>query len=238
MQCTIHSIREIAKGTLEVYLLPNETYPPIQPGQCAQFTIPNPLYRDKKPSEALCNKRVFSFVHYPKNSEISFATRISDSAFKQSLLALQEGDSMEVGLPIGKFSLPKDTKDLVFLAGGIGVTPFVSMLEYLKETEDPRQVTMIFTNNNIETMGYKQYIEELMKVPNRSLHISIHKDEQWKGESRFISGPLIRELIPNYQEKAYMMVGPPPMIQVVQPILQEELLIPKEQIIIEGFSGY
>ncbi len=246
MQCTIKAIQSIAVGTLEVRLTPQGAYPTIQPGQCVQVTIPNPTYRDTKPTEEFCNKRIFSFVHYPTlvdgaSSEISFTTRLSNSAFKRSLAELKVGDTLELSDPMGNFTLPpaSDSRELVFIGGGIGITPFITMLEYVQATKSNHRITLIFTNNDIATMPYKEYVEQLAtSLEGLEVHLSIHKDEAWSGESRFISKSLIEDLIPGYMKKTFMMVGPPIMVQIVKPILLDELQIPEEQIIVENFAGY
>ncbi len=245
MKCTIKAIQEVAQGTLEVHLCPEEVYPKVIPGQYAQFTIVTPAYRDSKPTEDLCNKRIFSIIQDESNisgdsQNIIFATRISDSAFKRSLQELKVGDPMEISDPMGKFTLPQeDGRTVVFLAGGIGVTPFISMLYYLKYTKRPQPIHMIFTNNDLPSMGYKMCLEKLSEeMEHFTLHLSIHHDPNWSGESRFISPALIQELIPNWEDSTYMMVGPPPMIAIVKKALLEELHIPENRVMVEGFFGY
>ncbi len=245
MKCKISAIHEIAKETLEVRLCPEEIYPKMIPGQYAQFTLIDPLYRDSKPTEDLCNKRIFSLIQYEpyqegSSQEIIFATKLSDSAFKRSLKELKIGDTMEVGDPMGKFILPQNPKgDIVFLAGGIGITPFISMLYQVKHAKSSQPIHMIFTNNDIPSMGYRECLEKLAEeMDNFTLHLSIHNDPSWSGEKRFISPDLIQELIPHWKESTYMMVGPPPMINAVKKALLEELLIPNDQVVVEGFFGY
>ncbi len=245
MKCTINAIQEIAQGILEVRLCPKGAYPSVTPGQYAQFSLENPMYQDTKPTEKLYNKRIFSIVQYESHiegtsQEVIFATKLSDSAFKRSLKELNIGDSIEVSDPMGKFVLPQNhTGDIVFLAGGIGVTPFVSMLHQLKHTKSSQHIHMIFTNNDIPSMGYKECLEKLAEeMDNFTLHLSIHNDPSWSGEKRFISPDLIQEFIPNWKDSTYMMVGPPPMINAVKKALQEELIIPSNQVVVEEFFGY
>lgn len=147
---------------------------------------------------------------------------------------------MDVSNPMGKFVLPQNPKgDIVFLAGGIGITPFISMLYQVKHTKSSQHIHMIFTNNDIPSMGYRECLEKLAeKMDNFTLNLSIHNDPSWSGEKRFISPELIQACIPNWKESTYMMVGPPPMINAVKKALLEELLIPNSQVLVEEFFGY
>ncbi|MGB8173116.1 MAG: Rieske 2Fe-2S domain-containing protein, partial [Nitrososphaeraceae archaeon] len=95
--------------------------------------------------------RSFTMASSPTEDAILITTRIRDSPFKKKLAALEIGSSAKITSPLGKFVLPDDhSKPVVFLSGGIGVTPFRSMIRYATDKQVPSMVTMFDSNRNIE----------------------------------------------------------------------------------------
>ena len=77
--------------------------------------------------------RHFSFVNPPEDNRIiEFATRISNSDFKQRLMKMEIGSLIEINGPAGKFTLPPEGSELIMIAGGIGITPFISQLRHIQ----------------------------------------------------------------------------------------------------------
>src|SRR6266568_8903150 len=90
---------------------------------------------------------MFTMASSPTEKEIHIGVKFSEpsSKFKRALLAMQPGDAVEVGQIAGDFTLPKDpAQKLVFVAGGIGVTPFRSMLKYLLDTGQKRDIVVLY----------------------------------------------------------------------------------------------
>jgi ferredoxin-NADP reductase len=135
--------REVAKGTVLVLfdLLGEEV--DFTPGQYFFVTLLDPPYDDERGA-----RRHFSVVTSPnERGTLGFCTRLRDSAFKRSLVELPIGAEVEVEAPKGTFLLPEDTTQAyVFLAGGIWITVFRSMLRYIAEEDLPHRVTMIYSN--------------------------------------------------------------------------------------------
>ena len=85
------------------------------------------------------------------------STRIRDSPYKQKLSALEEGTKVKVRGPEGQFVLHDDySKPAVFLSGGIGVTPFRSMIKYTTDLQQPRKIIMFDSNRNKENILFKK----------------------------------------------------------------------------------
>jgi len=137
--------REVAKGTLLVLfdLLGEEV--DFIPGQYFWVTLPDPPYEDARGP-----RRHFSIVTSPnERGVLGFCTRLRDSAFKRSLVELPVGADAEVEEPKGSFLLPQETdQPYVFIAGGIGITVFRSMLRYIAEENLPHRVTLIYSNRD------------------------------------------------------------------------------------------
>src|ERR671931_2507347 len=136
MRAQIKEKREVARGTLLVTfdLLGEEV--DFAPGQYFFVTLPDLGYQDDKGL-----RRHITVVTSPNEKGVlGFATRMRDSAFKRSLRELPVGTEVEVEPPKGTFALPEDSsRPLVFVAGGIGITVFRSMLRYVQAEELPHR---------------------------------------------------------------------------------------------------
>jgi ferredoxin-NADP reductase len=133
MRATVAEKREVAKGTLLV-LFAVEDYPEYRPGSYFWVELPDRGDNDEKGL-----RRHISLVTSPTDEGlVGLATRLRDSAFKRTLAALEVGDEVEVEEPKGSFLLPDETNvPYVFVAGGIGITVFRSMLRYIRDRELP-----------------------------------------------------------------------------------------------------
>ncbi len=116
-------------------------------GQFIELTLP---FESNEPRG---NKRWFTLSSSPAEEYLFITTRIypKKSLFKENLTKLKKDDEVDISLPMGDFVLPKDTKsELIFIAIGIGITPFRSIMNYLKSENKKRNITLIFANKNSE----------------------------------------------------------------------------------------
>lgn len=156
MRATVKEKREVARGTLLVIfdLLGEEL--DYRPGQYFWVELLDPPYDDEKGA-----RRHISAVTSPtERGVIGLCTRIRDSAFKRSLVALPLGAEVEVEQPKGTFVLPQDaSRPLVFVAGGIGITAFRSMLRYIQDEQLPHRVTLIYSNRDRDSTAFLDELE-------------------------------------------------------------------------------
>ena len=231
MNATIKSKKEIAKDTLQVEFKLSE---PIDftPGQFFFIDLIDPPYNDEKKG----NQRHFSFVNSPDQTEITMATRIrKESPFKQSLKELPIGTEVEIGSISGQFTLPKETnRPLVFIAGGIGITPFISMLRHIKNQELNYSITLLYANKNIESSAF---LEELQTYNNIKLVPIMSDDQKWQGESRMIDSKLVKEYFPEPNINTYFISGAPSMVNAVSDAVREAG-VNKNNIKTDSFTGY
>lgn len=227
--------KEIVKGTLQVTFEIRDEKFTFKPGQYAFITLVNPQYADER-----SNKRHFSIVNSPNQKGIiTITTRIRDSGFKKSLQELPIYSAVEIGPIAGNFILPSSNKiPLVFIAGGIGITPFISTLYYIKEEGLPYQITLIYSNHDQSSTAYLKELHELAQtLPNFRLILTMTEDDSWRGESRKIDRQFIKEYFPDVNSNSYFVVGPPPMVEVVQKALLEAG-VDVSNTKIENFTGY
>jgi ferredoxin-NADP reductase len=237
MQATIKEKREVAKGTLMVTFDLGGEEVDFTPGQYFWVELLDAPYDDEKGL-----RRHISVVTSPtERGVLGLATRIRDTAFKKSLAELPEGSEVDVEQPKGSFLLPEDTsKDYVFLAGGIGITPFRSMLRYIadKGLEDYR-ITLLYSNRDKESAAFYDELEELEgRIPGFRVVFTMDEDESWEGESRRIGPELCEDVLgADLNSFHFMIAGPPGMAKAVEASLLEAG-IPEDQVQSDSFSGY
>lgn len=228
----IKNKEEVAEGTLKVAF---EVDQPVsfKPGQYVFVNLPKLLYPDERGS-----RRQFSINNSPSQSNIlNITTRLSDSGFKKTLNELPISSEVELGPITGMFTLPENpSKPLVFIAGGIGITPFMSMLNYIREEKLPYKVTLIYSNRNQSSTAYLKYLQQLT-IPDFKLILTMTDDPNFKGEKRIINSEFIKEYFPNVNGNYYMVVGPPAMVEAVEKALIEAG-VKNEFIKKENFTGY
>jgi ferredoxin-NADP reductase len=168
------------------------------------------------------------------------ATRMRDSAFKRSLRDLPPGTEVEVEPPKGSFVLPEETsRPLVFVAGGIGVTVFRSMLRYIREEGLAHRVTLIYSNRDRESTAFLDELRELAQEnPNFRLVLTMTQDPGWEGESRKIDGQFFRDYLgEDLNEYTFLVAGPPGMVEGMQEALAEAG-VEDENVVAQRYSGY
>ena len=236
MRAQIKEKQEVAKGTLLVTfdLLGEEV--DFRPGQYFFVTLPDAGHEDDKGL-----RRHISVVTSPnERGVLGLATRIRDSAFKRTLAELPVGTEVDVEPPKGQFALPEETsRPLVFVAGGIGITVFRSMLRYIREDRLPYRVTLIYSNRDRESTAFLDELRELEReLPDFRLVLTMTEDAGWDGEARRIDAGFIEEYLgEGLNGFTFMVAGPPGMTEGVQQAL-EEAGVEEENLIAQRFSGY
>src|SRR5215216_4466084 len=206
--------------------------------------------------------RHFTIASSPTEDFIMISTRIRDTPYKKRLSSLEEDTTIvKVRGPEGKFTLHENySKPAVFLSGGIGVTPFRSMIKYATDKQLPIKIIMFDSNRNQTNILYKKEFDDCADI-NKNLKLVYTITEEEGGEeqpaqtssSPSYSGPvawngergrndkamLTRYLSDNnITNSIFYICGPPGMVKAMQNLIQNELQIQKENIKIEEFTGY
>lgn len=228
MRAKIKDKKEVAKGTLEV------TYDLL--GKEVQFKAGQYFFVTLK--EGL--KHHFTIVNSPNEKGIlSHTTRMRDSEFKNMLKDLPVGSEVEVDEIGGEFVLPKDrSQPLVFTALGIGITPFVSMIRFIKEENLDYEITLIYSDSDQESMAYLHEFETYAREnPKFKIILTINKDDNWMGEKRHVDENFLNDYFMHPNENHHFISGPPKAVEAVEQSL-EKAGIKKYNIKSESFSGY
>ena len=235
MRALIKEKTEIARGTLLVIfdLLGEDV--DFTAGQYFWVELLDPPYDDEKGA-----RRHITVVTSPtEHGVLGLATRIRDSAFKRSLAELPVGTEVDVEQPKGEFVLPDDAeRPYVFVAGGIGITVFRSMLRYIADEQLPDRVTLLYSNRDRESTAFMDELNELeQRIPGLRVVYTMTGDPGWDGETRRIDAEFLRDHVEDVSGSTYLVAGPPPMVEGVVEALQAAG-VPEDQIRPDRFSGY
>jgi ferredoxin-NADP reductase len=233
MRATIKEKREVAEQTLLVVFDVGDDRPDFRPGAYFWVELPDRGHSDDKGL-----RRHITIVTSPtEQGVLGLATRIRDTAFKQTLAELQVGDEVEVEEPKGSFLLPEDTApEYVFIAGGIGITVFRTMLRYIADERLPYRVTLIYSNRNRASAAFLDELESL-EIPGFRLVLTMTDEPDWGGETRHVDERFLRDhLGDDLGRFTYMVAGPPGMAKSVGELLQG--VVPEDRVSVDSFSGY
>lgn len=227
---------EIAQGTMAFYFQRPEGFL-FKAGQNGDFTLLDPRHTD-----AEGNKRTFSFASAPSENNLMIATRIRESAFKQTLKALPVGASLSMEGPYGSFMLHNDSsRPAVFLIGGIGITPIRSMLVEAAAHQSPHTLYLFYSNRRPEDAPFLDELVELQEKNSRYMCIPTmtaqeQSDRPWSGET----GPITYDMITHYVKQGqpiFYLAGPEKMVAAMRTLLNSAG-INDDDIRAEEFPGY
>lgn len=206
------------------------------PGQYTRMILPNDSADDRGTS------RFFTLSSSPLEDYFTITTRMIQSTFKKTLGSLQPGTQVTCFGPLGTFFLQEtEESPLVFLAGGIGITPFYSMISYIFGKQLPFNITLLVSFSSVSEM---LFYKELTTIAEKNQQIKViytvtrpEEKHRWDGETGSISDSLIRKYVPRYMKSIYYVVGPSTMVEGTKETLIR-MGIPPEQILIENYPGY
>lgn len=227
---------EAASGVYDFVFEPEE---PIRfrPGQYMEWTLAH------RSSDSRGNRRYFTVASSPTEPTIRLGAKFypRPSSFKRGLLSLEKGDTIVAGGLAGDFILPQDrTQKIAFLAGGIGVTPFRSMIKFLLDTNDGRRAVMMYSAKTADDLAYVGIIEESRrKLGIKTVYVLT--DEKISPGLHYRTGrvtaDMIAEIIPDYTERLFYLSGPHAMVESYNKMLRS-LGIRKSQIKKDYFPGF
>ena len=234
MRASVAETREVAKGTLFVRF-DVDGYPDYRPGAYFWVELPDRGHADDKGL-----RRHISLATSPtETGVVGLATRLRDTAFKRTLAELRVGDEVVVEEPKGSFLLPEGTEtEYVFVAGGIGITVFRSMLRYVADTGEPYRVTLVYSNRDRESTAFLDELQELeRRIPGLRVVLTMTDDPGWAGETRHLDAEGLAELVGGLEAKTFLVAGPPAMAEAVAGSLTSAGLA-DDRVLSDRFSGY
>jgi ferredoxin-NADP reductase/Na+-translocating ferredoxin:NAD+ oxidoreductase RnfD subunit len=211
-----------------------------RPGQYMEWTLPH-QQPDNRGS-----RRYFTLASSPTENNLRLGVRFynKSSSFKQAMWSMDEVTPVAAGQLGGDFTLPRDKRHkLVFIAGGIGITPFRSMLKYLVDTDDRRTVTMLYSERDPADLAYDDVLQEAQQQlgakivyalggkvpPNVTLPGTVRSGK--------ITAHMIKEEIPDYEQRLFYISGSHSMVTALKDSLRS-LGVADHNIRIDFFPGY
>jgi ferredoxin-NADP reductase len=206
-------------------------------GQYINVTLIEPPETD-----AEGNTRSFSIASAPFDTDLMVATRIRDTAFKRVLKDMPAGGEVSIAGPFGSFTLRQSSRPAVFLAGGIGITPFRSMILQAVHERLSRRLFLFYSNRRPEDAPF---LEELLALQGRAdgfRFIGTMTDMQksqtpWQGETGYIDREMLVRYTGDIGEPIYYSAGPPGLVAAMQKMLSQAG-IREDDIVTEEFPGY
>jgi glycine betaine catabolism B len=210
--------------------------PPLryQAGQYLRYTLPHPH------ADARGITRSFTLASYPAEPLLRLTTRLSTppSTFKQALAGLEPGAGLEASGPFGRFVYAPTALPLVFIAGGIGITPFRSILGELASSRERPTITLLYSNRTAD-IPFRSFLDAL--VPDwpalRLVYTVTGADPDWRGARGRIDGAFIRRELPDPAGTLFFVSGPTGLVDAMRATLAE-LGVEPGRIKFEAFPGY
>jgi ferredoxin-NADP reductase len=234
---TLKQKLKITPDSVDFIFSPNQKFA-YTPGQYIELTLPHSKTDNRG------DRRYFTLASSPTEKDIRFGIKFykEGSSYKKALLAVNEQTTIVASQVSGDFVLPRDIKQkLVFIAGGIGITPFRSMTKFLVDTKQKRDVTLLYSARTNDDFAYRNLFEEARSEIGLNT-IYFVTDEEVRGDNKylrhqFIDERAIRNEVPDYRKCHFYISGTHPMVKALQEILSN-LGVPKHQIKIDYFPGY
>ena len=224
MKLKLINKKEIAQGVWEIgFDIRNKNFS-FKAGQYVRLVLLNSDIDDTKGPA-----RLFSISSSPNNKEqLDITFRISESGYKKTLASMPIGAEAEFEGPWGRFVLPKNTETpIMFVAGGTGITPFLSMMRFATEEKLPYAITLLYASRDKHSIAYLSELKKLVKLNSK---LKIH----------FVAGLIDEKLIrKNYQKNSdapFYISGPPAMVDYVRNIFQD-IKAPEENIYYEEWCS-
>ncbi len=215
---TFKERRKLTPTTDELVFVPSV---PVQftPGQYMELTLPHGK------ADLRGERRSFSLTSLPNTNEVTFGIKFYDpsSTFKKALKKLEPGVVLTTSNLSGDFVLPTDaSKPLLFIAGGIGITPFISQLKAIKKNNQNRDVVLLYAVSDASEIAYKKVLTEagitvvvFTKEPLKDL------PKNWKqSKSARITEESIAQLVPDVSQRNAYISGPPSFVYVTKRALR------------------
>ena len=208
------------------------------PGQFIDITLIDPPETD-----AEGNTRGFSIASAPHEDFVMIATRLRDTAFKRVLKSLPLGTEVRIEGPFGNLRLHSDkSRAAVVLTGGIGITPFRSILLHATRERLPHHIFLFYGNRRPEDAAFLDELQELEKQnPNYKLIASMSEMEnshrRWNGEKGLINAQMLAKYLREAAAPIYYITGPPAMVKSMHMMLIDTG-VDDDNIRIEEFAGY
>jgi len=234
------TLKEIVRYGADIldFQFPLEKKLAFIPGQYMEWTLPH-----ARP-DSRGNRRYFTIASSPTEKTLHLGVKFypKGSSFKTALINLKQNAPIAAGQLAGDFTLPKNRDEkCIFIAGGIGITPFRSMIKYLIDMKEPCTITLFYANKEASEIAYTDVFEEAQKrLGINTVYTLTDKGavpKNWKGKVGRIDARMIQEEVPDFADRKYYLSGPRAMVNAYEKILRE-MGIAESRIKTDFFPGF
>lgn len=208
------------------------------PGQYMEWTLSH-----EKP-DSRGNRRYFTIASSPTETNLRLGIKFYErgSSFKNAMTVLSDESPIVGGQLSGDFTLPKDkNKKLLFIAGGIGITPYRSMIKYLIDKNEKRDIILFYSNKYASEIMYKDVFDEALdSLGIKTIYTLTDKSRvplDWVGKVGRVDKIMIEDSLTDWKDRYYYLSGPHVMVVAFEDTLKK-MGIPKSQIKIDFFPGF
>lgn len=210
-----------------------------RPGQYMEWTLPHDSIDERG------NRRYFTLASSPTESTLRLGVKIYEpsSSYKKAMLDMTSESTIVAAQVAGDFVLPRNKKrKLVFIAGGIGVTPFRSMVKYLVDRREARDIVMLYAANNVQDIAYKEVLEQARNELGIATTYVLAKPDpvqplELNQRTGYVDRTAIQEMVKDYHERIFYISGTHQMVVAVQDALKK-MGVSKSHIKVDYFPGY
>ena len=226
----------VAEGTVAFHLLKPAGFE-FKPGQAIDLILDDPQLGEDSRVHA------FSIVSAPHEDTLTVTTRMRDSAYKRALGRLEPGAGVSIDGPFGSMILHnRASRAACFIAGGIGITPFMSMLRHSFKTESAHQLMLIYSNRRPEDCAFLAELQGYARQHERFKMVATMTDmgkstSTWRGETSLVDGAFLTRVSAALESPIVYVAGPPGLVVALRVALGAAG-IDDDDIRSEDFFGY
>jgi ferredoxin-NADP reductase len=207
-----------------------------RPGQFVWYELDALAFPDPRGK-----RRHFTISSAPTERGIAMlTTKLRGSGFKETLRHAALPHELSVETPRGNFVIPDgETRPHIFIAGGIGITPYRSMLRYSADKRTPIHATLFYCNRTLREVVFRDEWPQLeAALPNfRLVHVLSEPEDNWTGETGRLDEALLKRHAPDFSDSLIWVSGPPPMVNAYADLFKQ-LGLADEAIKKDNFTGY
>lgn len=233
LKLVLREKRVVARDTYEYAFTVD---PPLRflPGQYLEWTLPHAR------ADGRGNRRYFTIASSPTERDVLLGVKIGPerSSFKETLLAMEPGGVLWAGQLGGDFVLPRRRAEkLAFLAGGIGITPFRSMIKHLIDTGDRRDVVLFYGARSVEDLAYRDVLRDAERAFGLRVVYVLKDDVPGAATVRALDEASVRTHVPDYRERTFYISGPVAMVDAYKETLRA-MGVHRTRIVTDYFPGF
>lgn len=232
---TVKRMAKIGTTSIDFLFVPSRRFTYL-PGQYMEFTLPH------QSMDSRGVRRYFTLASSPTEDTLRIGVRFypEGSSFKKALRAIDSTTQIAAGQLGGDFILPKDpARKLAFIAGGIGITPFRSMLKYLIDTNDPRAVTLFYSERSVREFVYRDVLDMATEQSNRKVIYTVTGKNMVVPagvNAGSVSSEMIQTELPDFRERLFYISGSQSMVNAMRTLLRE-MGVNEQDIKVDFFPG-